>query len=247
MSINFPPNPEYPTDPVPNGTPWTDTSNDPNTDWIFYTLSGWHRIPGSVVMNDPNVFPDQSTGSITLGALSTWMTGELNTIVGMTAGTQISTGRSNVIFGSTAGELVTAGNNNVLIGTEAVKTTAGILNNNVIIGNTAQSTLPDADSCVLIGSAARTGGTNNRNQIVIGSAAVGLGEGIAVIGDSTTIAVVLEGAVQVASYDITALPDPAVAGRIIYVTGRAGTGGYNVHCTSTGVRWDIIGTDTEVT
>jgi hypothetical protein len=118
------------------------------------------------------------------GALNSLTSGGNNTAVGVHAGSGNQTGRFNTSVGQEA--LNGTGNNksNTAVGFQAGNgITTGSYN--VFVGKKAGNTIEGGSSNVVIGDDADVSATSS-NQIVIGKGAIGVGDNIAVIGNTST-------------------------------------------------------------
>jgi hypothetical protein len=132
-----------------------------------------------------------TTGNVAIGFGS--MTGTLvdaadyNTCVGYLTGQIMTGGHSNVLLGAGCGTGLTTGYQNIIIGRDAAGN-ADDDYSHVIIGHSAGGVLNSGNGCVLIGKDVEPSTAAASNQIVIGQDAVGHGNNIAVIGNTSMTA-----------------------------------------------------------
>ena len=128
-----------------------------------------------------NTTGDYNTG-IGEGALYTNVSGDGNTAIGEAA-LKVSTGNYNTAVGAESLEANT-GTSNTAVGTEAgeATTTGG---NNVFVGADAGDANTTGQQNIIIGSGSDASAVNAENQIVIGYGAVGQGDNIAIIGNTS--------------------------------------------------------------
>ena len=128
-----------------------------------------------------NTTGDYNTG-IGSGALYTNVSGDGNTAIGEAA-LKVSTGNYNTAVGAESLEANT-GTSNTAVGTEAgeATTTGG---NNVFVGADAGDANTTGQQNIIIGSGSEASAVNAENQIVIGYGAVGQGDNIAIIGNTS--------------------------------------------------------------
>jgi hypothetical protein len=110
-------------------------------------------------------------------------TGGYNTAFGTYSASNLETGIGNSVFGNLSGSSLLSGSNNTALGRKSLKlATSG--SDNVAIGSSA-------------GAYAQVSSHNTWNEIVLGASATGKGPQTATIGDPSTKAVSLGGAVTV--------------------------------------------------
>jgi len=134
----------------------------------------FHGTSENVAIGFASLYKGQGSQNVSIGsqAMVNATTGYQNVVVGSQSGKSISTGDGNIAIGSESAKVITTGKENVVIGNEAAKTILKSGSNNVVIGNGAN---PSTDIAA--------------NQIVIGDTATGLGDNIAVIGNSDVLKV----------------------------------------------------------
>ena len=140
-----------------------------------------------------NALNGNTTGSnnVAFGqnALQFNTTGGLNTAIGTNAGINNSTGSSNTLVGVSSLQNNLTGSLNVAIGRNSGRFIAD-----------GTTTLTTANNSMFIGFDTRANADNQTNQIVIGYQAIGLGSNTTVIGNSSTTATTIFGALTANSF-----------------------------------------------
>lgn len=185
---------DFPDPGVEN--PWTDGNG---TEWT-HDGNGWTRAPLIVGVNDPNVFADYASFSVSVGEWDLTADAGKNTVFGVDAFTLSSSGYSNSIFGYRAGKVLDSGIDNTLIGRGAGESLAGSSDGNVVIGAGACPQVALADTAVIIGAGAKPLSTGESNAVVIGAGTVGKGTNTVAIGSPSNTDVHLNGIIHASGF-----------------------------------------------
>lgn len=179
-----------------SGAPSWSTATYPATTTVSQILySPANNIVAGLTTQNYGVLATSSSG---LPSINTnFFMGNSNTVIGNSAGstallTQSAT--QNVVLGSNAGATMsgTGAGKNTLIGYQAGQNIDGVstATGNTLYGNQTGNTLTTGNSNTIVGSESDVSAANAVNQIVIGKGVTGLGNNIAVIGNSNTANIV---------------------------------------------------------
>lgn len=199
---------------------------------VWNTFIGANAGQSNIAGAD-NTFIGAETGKNQIGGLS-------NTFVGSSTGTATISGDENSFLGAYSGEANTSGYNNTFIGKSAgSQNTEGFSNTfvgrragsgnilglyNVAIGAGTGTTLGSYNGSIFIGDGANPQANLQDNQIVIGRNAVGNGSNTTTIGNSSTTATYLRGALN-----LTHITSPhIVSGSLILSGSETISGSLNV-------------------
>jgi hypothetical protein len=137
-----------------------------NTSRTFFNANGCNTIYGSTTGSLMNVASQNNT-LIGNSAGNQLTTGNNNTLVGKSAGDNIQGGSDNTLIGVLAGDLIVGGADNTAVGHGALDTNISG-NDNVAIGKDAGNTITGSNN-ICIGSNAQVPVAGNSNQIAIGT------------------------------------------------------------------------------
>jgi hypothetical protein len=149
-----------------------------------------------------------------------------NTAIGYQAGFQMAGGFQNTLIGYNAGNALTSGNSNTLIGFGAGTSIGAAISNAVIIGGNAGGTIV-ANGIII------SDGAGNIRLIANGSGDWTVGSTTAANGTAGTGAFSIAGGASIAS--------GLTLGGALYIGGSAGTSGYALTSTGTGLAWAQTG------
>jgi len=111
-----------------------------------------------------------------------------NTVIGYQAALLMTGGDNNVIIGTNAADEILTGNNNVVIGKQAMHNADGAENENTCVGSYAGDVIDGGSNNTIIGSVADPSTAAADNQTVIGKGAIGHGDNIVVLGNTSVTA-----------------------------------------------------------
>jgi hypothetical protein len=149
-----------------------------------------------------------------------------NTAIGYQAGFQMAGGYQNTLIGYNAGNALTNGNSNTLIGYGAGTSIGAAINNAVIIGGNAGGTI--VSNGIIISD-----GAGNIRLIANGSGDFTVNSTTAANGTAGVGAFAVAGGVDIAS--------GLTLRGALYIGGSAGTSGYALTSTGTGLAWAQTG------
>lgn len=149
-----------------------------------------------------------------------------NTAIGYQAGFQMASGYQNTLIGYNAGNALTGGNSNTLIGYGAGTSIGASINNAVILGGNAGGTI--ANNGIIISD-----GAGNIRIQSDGSGNISISATTAANGTTGVGALAVSGGASIAS--------GLTLGGALYIGGSAGTSGYALTSTGTGLAWAQTG------
>jgi hypothetical protein len=155
----------------------------------------------TAITGDANTAVGWSAGSNLEGAVAN------NTLIGKNAGFAMTTGSGNVAVGKSALDSVTTSSNNTAVGLNALHA-CGDSYNNVAIGKDAGDTITNTGGLnTVIGTSADVSTGAAENQIVIGNGATGQSNNSVTLGNSSVTSIFAPTKTAIQSYGTVSVTD----------------------------------------